>query len=237
MKNDNFYVVVFLGTNGCGKTTLINKLSDGLNISYINLDQIAKQKFSNIENYNEKMKHAAELAMTINGEMLKKKQSFITELTLSNPKDMEFLCRVKNSGAELILIFLLTRDVEINITRVKKRIAEGGHEVPEYKIRERYPKCFVAMAPAIEVSDLCFIYDNSYVYEILLVKREPKKLEVICDNIEKDEWLITNIIRPLETNNQIFLTTNVDVTNAKDLFNKIFTLLSSYIEELKNRFA
>lgn len=235
MKNDDFYVVVFLGTNGSGKTTLINKLSNNLNISYINLDQIANQEFSNVEGYNEKMKCAAELAMTVNDEMLIKQQSFITELALSNPKDMEFLCKVKSSGAKLVLVFVMTRDVEINIARVAKRVAEGGHGVPEYKIRERYPKCFVDMPRAIELSDLCFVYDNSCAYKILLIKREPKKLEVIYDNMEMDNWLTTNIIRPLEENNQMYLNTTVDVGSDKDLFNKIFALLSTYIEELKNR--
>lgn len=235
MKNDDFYVVVFLGTNGSGKTTLINKLSSSLNIPYVNLDRIAKQKFSNVEGYNEKMRCAAELAMTVNDEMLMEQQSFITELALSNPRDMEFLRKVKSSGAKLVLVFVLTRDVEINILRVAKRVAKGGHCVPEYKIRERYPKCFLDMADAVEISDVCFVYDNSCTYKILLVKRESKKLEVICDNIEKDEWLITNIIRPLEVNNQMVFNTTVDIGSDKDLFNRIFTLLSSHIEELKNR--
>jgi len=206
MRCNDFFVIAFLGTNGCGKTILANKLANSLKIPYVNIDQIGKQYFSEINDYNEKMFLAGNLADRESNKMLEKQQSFITELALSNPKDLEFLNKVKVSGAKLVTIFVLTRDIEINISRVSKRVTEGGHHVPEYKIRERYPKCFTDMALAIESSDLSFVYDNSCVYKIIAAKREPQKIEVICnvDDIREDNWLNTKIIKPLEVNNQIF---------------------------------
>lgn len=237
MKRNDFFVIVFLGTNGCGKTILANKLANSLQIPYVNIDQIGKQYFSNINNYNDKMTLSSNLADAESNEMLAKQQSFITELALSNPKDLEFLNKVKVSGAKLVTIFVLTRNVEINISRVAKRVTEGGHDVPEYKIRERYPKCFADMAVAVEASNLCFIYDNSYAYKILVVKREPQKLEVFCNSndIREDNWLNTRIIKPLKVNNQINFLPTLYTGNDKELFNKLFTLLLCHIKDLKTQ--
>ena len=237
MRCNDFFVIVFLGTNGCGKTILANKLANSLKIPYVNIDQIGKQHFSRINDYNEKMALSAKLADRKSNEMLAKQQSFIIELALSNPKDLEFLRKVKVSGAKLVTIFVLTRDIEINISRVAKRVTEGGHYVPEYKIRERYPKCFADMALAIETSNLCFVYDNSCIYKIIAVKREPQKFEVICnvDDIREDNWLNIKIIKPLKVNNQIFFSSTVEVSNDNNLFNKLFTLLSYHIKDLKNQ--
>lgn len=232
---NDFFVIAFLGTNGCGKTILANKLANSLKIPYVNIDQIGKKYFSEINDYNEKMVLSGNLADRESNEMLEKQQSFITELALSNPKDLEFLNKVKISGAKLVTIFVLTRDVEINISRVAKRVTEGGHCVPEYKIRERYPKCFADMALAIGISNLCFVYDNSCAYKIIAVKREAQKLEVIYndDDTREDNWLNTKIIKPLEVNNQIFFSSIVDVSDDNTLFDKLFTLLSCHIKELK----
>lgn len=236
MKCNDFFVIVFLGPNGCGKTTLASKLANSLKIPYVNIDLIGQQYFSHIDDYNEKMTLSANLTDIEHNEKLINQQSFITELALSNPKDLEFLNKVKISGAKLITVCVLTRNVEINISRIANRVIKGGHNVPEYKIKERYIKFFKNMPFAVEVSNLCFIYDNSYAYKILLAKHKVQNLEVICNrnDAKEDIWLTNKIIKPLEMNNRINFSSNITI-NDDDLFNKLFSLLSFHVETLSSQ--
>ena len=45
--------------------------------------------------------------------------------------------------------------------RVATRMAENGHDVPEAKIRSRFPRAQQAIAAAIKVADASLLTDNS----------------------------------------------------------------------------
>ena len=39
---------------------------------------------------------------------------------------------------EVVLIYIGTESVEINLARIAKRVLGGGHDVPEIDVRRRY---------------------------------------------------------------------------------------------------
>jgi len=49
----------------------------------------------------------------------------------------------------------------INIQRVKNRVLEGGHDVPETKIVERYHRSLALLQHAIRASNRAFLFDTS----------------------------------------------------------------------------
>ena len=80
---------------------------------------------------------------------------------MSTERNLNLLKRAKEKGYFIRCYYILTADPAINIYRVKSRVAEGGHDVPEEKIIKRYDKALSLVKDVVNVSDVCHIYDNS----------------------------------------------------------------------------
>jgi predicted ABC-type ATPase len=50
---------------------------------------------------------------------------------------------------------------ELAVQRCRHRVAAGGHDVPEDKIRQRYQRLWALVATAITRCDSATVYDNS----------------------------------------------------------------------------
>src|SRR5258708_27912456 len=60
------------------------------------------------------------------------------ESNLSKSADYEWIALMRKNGYETVLFFLGTTNVEINKSRVKARVLEGGHDVAEPIIEQRF---------------------------------------------------------------------------------------------------
>jgi len=157
-------VLVFAGPNGSGKST-ITKLMP-LSGIYINADNLKKENnLSDLE--------AAENAEALRKKLVEKKADFIFETVLSTDRNMLLLQDAKRNGYEIQCIYVLTCNPDINVARVRGRVCEGGHNVPEDKIRSRYKKALKLLPQLIEICDKILIYDNS-VLPVLLFKKDNK---------------------------------------------------------------
>lgn len=67
----------------------------------------------------------------------------------------------KSAGYEINVIFVTTADPQINITRVKQRVDDGGHDVPPDKVISRYERSMNYLYPIFEIADYMSVYDNS----------------------------------------------------------------------------
>ena len=67
----------------------------------------------------------------------------------------------KKAGYQIHCIYVLTCTADINVARIKSRVQEGGHDVPEDKVRSRYSKALKLLPELIDVCDIMLIYDNS----------------------------------------------------------------------------
>lgn len=101
------------------------------------------------------------LADFLRHRMLNIVEQFTVETVMSDSRKLEYFKWVKSLGYSLYLYFVSTRDPEINVYRVQQRVASGGHDVPEEKIRSRYYK---SLQNAYEMMKLChraYFFDNS----------------------------------------------------------------------------
>jgi len=94
-------------------------------------------------------------------ELIQAKQSFTVETTLSGSTYLKMAVRAKNAGFAIVVFFVGTTSVEINLARVKGRVKKGGHDVPEEDQLRRYPRTLANMRKLLPLADLAFIYDNS----------------------------------------------------------------------------
>ncbi len=66
-----------------------------------------------------------------------------------------------NRGFEVRLVYVILNSVDLNVERVRTRVAKGGHGVPEDKIRERWHRSLAQLPWFLDNSDRAWIYDNS----------------------------------------------------------------------------
>ena len=93
--------------------------------------------------------------------LLEKKISFTLETVMSHRSKVGLLEQAQRLGYRTYLYFVATDDPAINISRVRNRVGQGGHAVPEDKITERYHRSLNLLMDAIRHSHRAYVFDNS----------------------------------------------------------------------------
>jgi len=104
---------------------------------------------------------AAVAADFIRKELLKSRVSFSFETVMSHTDKIEIMKQAQLQGYRTYLYFIATDDPAINSARVKLRVSQGGHDVPEEKIRNRYYRSLDLLWDAIRYTSRAYIFDNS----------------------------------------------------------------------------
>ena len=145
-------ITAIVGPNGSGKSTITTMAK--IIEPYINADNIkASIQCSDWE--------AAKRATALREKQVLHKQSFTFETVLSTTRNLKLLKKAKENGFFIRCIYILTVDPEINVLRVRSRVASGGHDVPKDVIRKRYGKALELLPELIKICDVCHIYDNT----------------------------------------------------------------------------
>ncbi|MCL2785033.1 MAG: zeta toxin family protein [Propionibacteriaceae bacterium] len=145
-------LLVFAGPNGSGKTTATRGAS--VTGVYVNADDIKSESgCSDLE--------AAQIAERLRESLLRAGADFTFETVLSTSRNLDLIQRAKASGYEVTSVFVLTVNVSINVARVRGRVATGGHNVPEEKIRSRYERSLANLPALANLSDTIVVIDNT----------------------------------------------------------------------------
>ena len=115
------------------------------------------------------------IASYIWDELLESSNKFTVETVMSHPSKLEFIKRAKEKGFKVYLYFVTLADPALNKHRVKTRVQEGGHDVDENKIVNRYYRTMEYLLPALRLVDEAYLFDNS--------KREAKMFAVKKDRV------------------------------------------------------
>lgn len=149
-----------VGPNGAGKTTFVDlRLAPLLpGAPFVNADVIARDRWP--DSPEEHSYEAARIAATIRDTLIEQGESFIAETVFSHPSKLDLIDRARRAGYVVILHVVLV-PVEISVARVAERVLEGGHRVPEDKIRERFDRLWPLVSEAISRVDHATVYDNT----------------------------------------------------------------------------
>jgi len=93
--------------------------------------------------------------------LLSKRERFSFETVFSHDSNLDIMKRASEAGYKVYLYFVSTESPEINIYRVKLRVKQNGHHVPEDRIRERYKRALGLMYEASQIAYQAFFFDNS----------------------------------------------------------------------------
>jgi len=138
--------------------------------------------------------YASVCADFIRHQLLKLKISFTFETVMSSRDKVDFLKKAQELGYRTYLYFVATQDPLINISRVENRVKQGGHSVPEDKIKSRYYRSLELLLKAVKNSNRAYIFDNSsqeklWIAEIL----DGKYFEFKNENIP--EWAYKYLLK------------------------------------------
>jgi predicted ABC-type ATPase len=105
--------------------------------------------------------YASVLADFLRRKAVASSRSFSFETVMSAPDKVDLLRECRARGFRTYLYYVATEDPSINVERVRHRVAEGGHDVPEDKIVARYHRSLGLLREAIRHADRAFLFDTS----------------------------------------------------------------------------
>lgn len=129
---------IIAGCNGAGKTTAsFTVLPELLQVKeFVNADEIARglspfqpEKVS-IE--------AGRIMLRRLQELMAQRVDFAFETTLATRSFAGLIARAKEQGYTVTLICYWLDSVELAVARVRARVAEGGHHIPDEVVARRY---------------------------------------------------------------------------------------------------
>lgn len=153
-------LVLLAGPNGAGKTTLYQtRVAPGFAGPFINADIIQRDELQDPS--MEASYKAARIAEARRVEMLEAGQSFATETVFSHPSKLKVIEAARAHGYLVIVMHVGVDSPDLSVGRVKGRTDEGGHDVPEEKIRARYERGQPLIREAVLRADRGMVFDNS----------------------------------------------------------------------------
>ncbi len=173
-------VYIIAGPNGAGKTTLASALLPRLPDckEFLNADLIAAG-LSPFAPETQNIR-AARLLLTRLRELSIAQTTFGFESTLSGMSYVRTLTALKKKGYRIVLYFLWLPSVEQAIARVRERVEQGGHNIPEADIRRRFSaglrNFFHLYCP---MADRWSLYDASGSANGVVASQEADKLEIM----------------------------------------------------------
>ncbi len=149
-------VVAIAGPNGAGKTTFFRSHLASAGLRFVNADVLAGEL--GVEPYE-----AARLADALRRALVASRESFVFETVFSDPvgDKVAFLEEVAGRGYVVVLCYVGLSSPDQSTERVAMRVSRGGHDVPDDKLRSRFPRTLANHQAAIARLPHVLIYDNS----------------------------------------------------------------------------
>lgn len=120
---------------------------------------------------------------------IEKKEDFTFETVLSSHYKLDILKKAKAEGYFIKCIFVLTVDSSVNVARVAARVANGGHNVNEEKIRSRYTASLQNIKKLIEICDIIHVYDNTE-EPIRIIRKHKDDISIFPNALWTEEKIL-----------------------------------------------
>lgn len=183
MKEKNLYIIA--GCNGAGKTTAsYSILPEILNCKeFVNADEIAKG-LSPFQPETVSFE-AGRIMLNRIDELLQKEVDFAFETTLSAKSYISIVKKAQSQGYFVTLIFFWLNSIELAKQRVKVRVTEGGHNIPEDVIERRYIRGIKNFFEIyLQKCNNVMLFDNSNKLPILVAEKEiNEEIQITNENL------------------------------------------------------
>ncbi len=131
-------LVVVGGPNGSGKSTFAEEYVERFNIPYLGADLIAAELCP--EDTWSARNQAGRLFSQRLSETIHRRNSLVIESTLAGLSLKRHIQAAIQHNYEIILVFVTLDSPLLCIERIKERVAQGGHYVPDEDVVRRFTR-------------------------------------------------------------------------------------------------
>ena len=155
-------LIIIAGPNGAGKTSFANAYMPAAaeRLVFVNADEIARELSGTGSPSPERDFRAGRLMLKRLDALTSARTELLFETTLASLAYAQRIPKWQALGYTVILIYLRLPDANASISRVRRRVELGGHDIPEYVIRRRFSK-------SLEYLEMRYkpIVDEWYIFE------------------------------------------------------------------------
>jgi len=192
-------IYVLAGTNGAGKSSVAGAAFLEAGVAFFNPDEATRK----IQSANPGItQQQANSAAWRQGKRLLQRAiaehlTFASETTLGGETITALLEMALFEHIEVRVWYVGLRDPDLHLQRVSARVARGGHDIPEHRIRARYDSSRLNLIRLIPRLTELRVYDNSKEADPYVGKRpEPTlilhlsrgKIISSCELIRTPDW-------------------------------------------------
>jgi predicted ABC-type ATPase len=157
-------IYVLAGTNGAGKSSVGGAMFRRSGADYFNPDEATARILAATPGLS---KTDANSAAWLQGKRLLERAiaerlDFALETTLGGETITGLLQEALAVGVEVRIWFVGLTSAELHIARVRSRVARGGHDIPEAKIRERYDRSRIHLIELMPRLTEVRVFDNTF---------------------------------------------------------------------------
>jgi len=177
-RKPNLYIIA--GPNGAGKTTFARKfLPDYAKcLEFVNVDLIASG-LSPFDPERAALKAGRIMLEQIHS-LAERGVDFGFETTLSGKTYVKVLEEVNKRGYLIHIFFLWISDVELALERIRLRVRNGGHHIPEDVVRRRFIRSLPNFLRIYKpLANSWVIFDNSGDIPRMIAIEESGKIEIL----------------------------------------------------------
>ncbi len=152
-------LTVFAGPNGSGKSSLIRQVDFEGRQNLLEPDAVAKRinpgfpREAGIAAGREVLRRTADY--------IQREESFAIETTLAGSWTNSVIRTALEHSFFTRLFYVCVDNPERSIQRVRERVAQGGHDVPDCDIRRRYGRSLANAGRILQIVDQGLVFDNS----------------------------------------------------------------------------
>ncbi len=177
-RRPNLYIIA--GPNGAGKTTFARKfLPDYVKcLEFVNVDLIA----NGISPFDPERAalRAGRIMLEQIHSLAERGVDFGFETTLSGRTYVKLLQEMRKRRYLIHIFFLWISDVELALERVRLRVRNGGHHIPEVIVRRRFGRSLPNFIRVYKpLADSWTIFDNSGDVPKTIANEESGKIEIL----------------------------------------------------------
>ena len=175
---------IIAGPNGAGKTTFALKYLPEIAGcgNFVNADLIA-YGISPLDSLAVQY-DAGRIFLNEVNKNIEKRKDFAFETTLSGRSHLNLLKNLREDNWQTVLFFLWIPDADFSRDRVRQRVQDGGHDVPDNAIYRRYPRVMYNLINLyIPLCDKVSFYDNSSPEPVLVFEQDANGENILNSDI------------------------------------------------------
>jgi predicted ABC-type ATPase len=192
-------IYVLAGPNGAGKSSVGGAMFLKSGAEYFNPDEAALRfRATNPGMTQEEANSAAwRQGKRLLERAISERLDFAFETTLGGHTIAGLLHQALSEKIEVRIWYVGLANPELHIARVHSRVAAGGHDIPEAKIRERYESSRLNLVDLMPKLTELRVFDNSEEGDLrngvaprprLLLHMNRRKIVDSCDLTKTPEW-------------------------------------------------